>query len=102
MTAHQLRIIEAAVKIGNTPARGGYHFTEAGLQAFAAAVLSLQPQHVDAGRLDALASTGGFVRGMCQGATAFRVFGSDNWHADLRAAIDHHNSASAKAAEDSL
>lgn len=102
MTGHHQGIIEAAVKTGNTPARGGYHFTEAGLQAFAAAVLALQPQHVDAGRLDALGSTGGFVRGMADGATAFRVFGSDTWHSDLRGAIDHHHSASAKTAEDSL
>lgn len=93
MTGHHLRIIEAAVKTGNTPARGGYHFTEAGLQAFAAAVLALESQHVDAGRLDALARTGGFVRGMAEGVTAFRVFGSDSWHQNLRAAIDEHATA---------
>jgi uncharacterized protein YaaQ len=48
------------------------------------------PELTDAQRLDHLATAGGFLRGTADGATAYRILGSDDWHADLREAIDVH------------
>ena len=64
------------------------------LEALAAAA---GPIPTDSMRLDTLSATGGFIRGTSNGAPAFRIFGTDIWHADLRTAIDDHHPAIARA-----
>ena len=62
--------------------------------------MSKQPVLTDSERLDFLARSSGFVVGMADGRTAYRLLGSDEWHADLRAAVDAQQNAVAADAQD--
>jgi hypothetical protein len=96
----KVAILDLANVHAGASERAAYRFTKRELLRFTDALLKLAEAGADAARLDALAEAAGFMRGTAGGAPAFRVFGNDSWHPDLRTAIDDHQRDRARAARE--
>lgn len=88
MTSERSEILDLANRQVSTPAKAVYHFTKRELLELAGKLMRLGRNSDDSARLDALAEHAGVVRGTSAAAPAFRILGSDQWHPDLRSAID--------------
>ncbi|MDQ1835487.1 hypothetical protein [Massilia scottii] len=68
-----------------------FSFSKRDVIAFAEAIVAdVSKADEDTIRLNVLKGSAGFVTGYDAGKPAYRMLGSDEWHADLRTAIDQH------------
>ena len=72
-----------------------YRFSKRDVIAFAGAIAAAASKAgEDTMRLDVLRGSAGFVTGYDAGEPAYRMRGSDEWHADLHTAVDKNVSTS--------